>query len=592
MSVVVGVNAFHGDASAAAVRDGRIVAAVAEERFSRRKHQAGLPVMALAWVIEEACGGDWHEVEAIAVARRPRAYLGRKVLHALRYPRSFRRAVGRLRNLRAVEGLRERVSTELGIPLDRVPPLVGVEHHLAHVASAWFPSAFERAAFLTVDGFGDFLSSMAGVADATGVQVLRRHAWPHSLGLFYTAVTQFLGFPAYGDEYRVMGLAAYGEPRFVPELEQILHLAKDGDYRLDLRYFRHVREGVEMTWEDGEPVLGDVFTPAWESLLGPRRGSNDEVAQRHMDLAASAQALYERALVALVRWILPRSGTRRLCLSGGCAQNSLANGMLYESADVEALYVPSAAADDGTAVGAALWHAHRVGRASCGDAVRTAALGPAGTGDEIVRAIESRLPGLSPGGPPCDGIRYRIEPDAEALCRSTAEALVRGDVVGWFQGRAEWGPRALGQRSILADPRRADARELLNVRIKRRERFRPFAPSVLAEHLAEWFPTARPDPFMTQVFPVAESKRALVPAVVHADGTGRVQAVDRTIHPLYACLIDRFFDLTGVPMVLNTSFNESEPIVNTPAEALDCFLRTSMDRLVMDRCVLVRGSEA
>ncbi|MCB9828351.1 MAG: carbamoyltransferase [Planctomycetes bacterium] len=591
MTVVVGVNAFHGDAAAAAVRDGHIAGAVAEERFTRRKHQAGFPARALAWAVDEACGGDWRAVEALCVARKPRAYLLRKMLHVLRHPGSAGRALGRIRNLRAVEGLRGRAARELGIGEDQLPPLVGVEHHLAHVASSFFPSPFEEAACLTVDGFGDFVSSMACIARGNDVSVLRRHTWPHSLGLFYTAVTQYLGFPHYGDEYKVMGLAAYGEPRFVRELEQVLHVADDGTFRLDLKYFRHVSEGVDMSWDQGEPVLGDVFTLAWEKLLGTRRGSGDEVAQKHMDLAASAQALYERALVALVRWLLPRAGTRKLCLAGGCAQNSLANGKLYELAGVEELFVQPAAGDDGTSLGAALWHAHVDRGQPRNEVQHTAAYGPKATTTEIEQALRAALPSLNVGGEH-DGFSLEVAADDEHLASDTAQALVDGEVVGWFQGRAEWGPRALGQRSILADPRRSDARELLNVRIKRRERFRPFAPSVLAEHLTTWFPTAHPDPFMTQVFPMDAARRDKAPAVVHADGTGRTQCVDRRYAPLYAQLIDAFHERTGVPMVLNTSFNESEPIVNSPAEALDCFLRTNMDRLVMGRHVVRRRGGA
>jgi len=591
VTVVVGVNAFHGDAAAAAVHDGRIAGAVAEERFTRRKHQAGFPTQALSWVVEEASGGDWREVDALCVARKPRAYLVRKALHVVRHPRSAGRALARVRNLRAVEGLRGRAARELGLAEDQLPPLVGVEHHLAHVASSFFVSPFEEAACLTVDGFGDFVSSMACVGRGNDVRVLRRHTWPHSLGLFYTAVTQYLGFPHYGDEYKVMGLAAYGEPRFVRELEQVLDVADDGGFHLDLTYFRHVSEGVDMSWDQGEPVLGDILTPAWETLLGPRRGREDEVEQRHMDLAASAQALYERALIALVRHLLPRAGTRKLCLAGGCAQNSLANGKLYEHAGVEELFVQPAAGDDGTSLGAALWHAHVDRGQARGEVQHTAAFGPGATPAAIEEALHGRLPALRAGAEH-DGFTLDVAPDDARLAADTAEALVGGEVVGWFQGRAEWGPRALGQRSILADPRRTDARELLNVRIKRRERFRPFAPSVLAEHLTSWFPDARPDPFMTQVFLMDPAKRDLAPAVVHADGTGRTQCVDRRHLPLYAALIDAFHERTGVPLVLNTSFNESEPIVNSPAEALDCFLRTNMDRLVLGRHVVRRRTGA
>lgn len=591
MSLVLGVNAFHGDAAAAAVRDGRIVGAVAEERFSRRKHQAGFPEAALRWVLAESAGGDWGAVSALAVARRPRAHLLRKLLHALRHPRSLGRAFGRLKNLRAVEGLRERVERVFGLAAGRGPAVIGVEHHLAHLASAFFVSPFDEAACLTVDGFGDFVSSLSGVGRGTTVEVFDRLCWPHSLGLYYTAITQHLGFPRYGDEYKVMGLAAYGQPTLLGPLEQVLHVAQDGRYALDLRCFRHVREGIEMSWSEGEPLLGDVFTPRLEMLLGPRRLPEEPLTQRHMDLAASAQALYERAFVRRVRALLARTGLKRLCLAGGCAQNSLANGKLYEQAGVEELFVQPAAGDDGTALGAALWVAH-VNQGQPRTEVQThAAFGPEATAEDLRQLLVGALPDVAPDGRWHGDLALERVPEERALAAATAEALEAGEVVGWFQGRAEWGPRALGQRSILADPRRADARELLNVRIKRRESFRPFAPSVLAEHVGDWFVGGRPDPFMTQVFPVRPERRAQIPAVVHADGTGRLQAVDRRVLPLYAALIEAFHARTGVPLVLNTSFNENEPIVNHPREALDCFLRTRMDRLVLGSWVLRRRQE-
>lgn len=588
MSLLVGINAFHGDASAAAVQDGRVLAAVAEERFSRRKHQAGFPAQALRWVVQEAAGGDWSRVSALAVARKPRAHLWKKVAHVLRHPHTLGRALGRWRNLKAVEGLRGRLERELGLPAGSAPRLVAVEHHLAHLASTFYASPFEEAACLTVDGFGDFVSSMSAHGRGTRLEVLRTHCWPHSLGLYYTAITQWLGFPHYGDEYKVMGLAAYGEPTAVGALEQVLHVGPQGRFELELPFFRHVSDGIEMSWDAGEPVLGDVFTPRLEQLLGPRRRPDEPLTQRHKDLAASCQALYERALVGLVQQVLAQTGSKRLCLAGGCGQNSLANGRLYEATGLSELYVQPAAGDDGTALGAALYVAHALEGTARGPAMASAALGPGYSEAEVAAALAEALPQV-----PLDGA-WHGEFCAEQvlrvarLCSDTAKALADGEVVGWYQGRSEWGPRALGQRSILADPRRPDARELLNVRIKRRESFRPFAPSVLKEHVEAWFVGARPDPFMTQVFPVHPQRRDAVPAIVHADGTGRVQAVDRAVHPLYASLIDAFHALTGVPMLLNTSFNESEPIVNTPREAIDCFLRTRMDRLVMGTRVLTR----
>lgn len=588
MTVVLGVNAFHGDASAVAL--GAVVEpiAVAEERFTRVKHWAGFPREALRYVLDAAAGGDWRDVASLAVARKPRAFLTRKTWLALTHWRSLPRALRRLANLKEVGSLGARLTAEFGLLPDSAPRVHAVEHHLAHVASAYFASPFEEAACLTVDGFGDFVSSMQAVGRGNTIEVLDRVHFPHSVGLFYTALTQHLGFMRYGDEYKVMGLSAWGEARYAKKLEKILILKPRGRFALDLRYFRHLREGVEMTWEDGEPVLGPVYSQRLVELLGPARGADEPVQQRHRDLAASVQQVYEEALVHMVRWLVQRTGLRRLCLAGGCGQNSLANGKLYEQAGLDALFVQPAAGDDGTALGAALWVWHALLGHQRDWTMKHAYLGPAYAESAVLAALEARLPGAGRGEGRFNGYSVQAVRDPARLVEATARAIAAGEVVGWYQGRGEWGPRALGARSILADPRRADARELLNQKIKRRESFRPFAPSILEERASEWLESVRPDPFMTQVFPVRAACRTRVPAVVHADGTARPQTVGQSAEPRYRALIEAFERETGVPMVLNTSFNESEPIVNEPGEAIDCFLRTRMDRLVMGDIVVMR----
>ncbi len=586
MSRILGLSAYHADASAAAVVDGRFVAGVEEERFRRIKHWAGFPEQAARFCLEEM-GGDLSRVDALAVARQPRAYLARKALLALTHPRSLRRAAGRARNLRQVASLEERIAAAFGGP---APRLHAVEHHLAHVASAFFCSPFEEAMCLTVDGFGDFVSTMMAVGRGNAVEVLQRVHFPHSLGLFYTAVTQFLGFPGFGDEYKVMGLAAYGEPHFADQLGKMVPARPDGTFGLDLRYFRHLSEGVDMTWEDGSPELGRVYTPALAGLLGPPRRPDEELAQRHKDLAASLQKVYEERYFALVRALQRRTGLKRLALAGGCAMNSLANGKLFDRTDVEEVYIQSAAGDAGTSLGAALYVHHAVlGAPRDGFVMEHSYWGPAYGEEAIRRAVAAAIPGS--GGRDGDWGEIRVEAagDEERLAERTAEAIDAGEVVGWYQGRSEWGPRALGNRSILADPRRADMKDVLNLKIKRRESFRPFAPSILEERTGEWFTLDYPDPFMIKVYPIRPEKRPLVPAVTHVDGTGRLQTVSRRANARYWQLIAAFERRTGVPMVLNTSFNENEPIVNTPAEALDCFLRTRMDRLVLGDVVLSRS---
>lgn len=586
MTRILGLSAFHADASAAAVVDGHFVAGLEEERFRRVKHWAGFPERAVRFCLEEMNGGDLAGVAALAVARKPRAYLGRKAWLALTHPRSLPRALGRARNLRQIASLEERIAVAFGSP---VPPMHAVEHHLAHVASAFFCSPFEEAMCLSVDGFGDFVSTLMGVGRGSSVEVLQRVHFPHSLGQLYTAVTQHLGFLHFGDEYKVMGLAAYGEPSFAPAIRKLVPALSDGTFRLDLRYFRHLSEGVDMTWDDGAPVLGVLFTPALEELLGPARRPDEALTQRHKDLAASLQGVYEERFFALVRTLQRRTGLKRLALAGGCAMNSLANGRLFDRTDVEEVYIQAAAGDAGTALGAALWVHHAVlGTPRDGFVMEHCYWGPRYGETEIRRALAAGIAGSQGADGSWDGIRIETVHDEDRLTAETAAAIAGGDVVGWYQGRSEWGPRALGNRSILADPRRTDMKDLLNLKIKRRESFRPFAPSVLEERTGDWFTLDHPDPFMIKVYPIRPEKRPQIPAVTHVDGTGRLQTVSQRTNPRYWKLIRAFEELTSVPMLLNTSFNENEPIVNAPAEALDCFLRTRMDRLVLGDVVLTR----
>lgn len=586
---VLGLNAFHADASAVAVDAAGLVAAIEEERFTRVKHQAGFPTRAIAWCAGKDRGGRLADFDAIAIPRKPRAYLTAKAMLAVSHPRSLTRALARVRNLGAIANIESRLRQEFGEK--HLPQIHSVEHHLAHIASAFLCSPFDEALCISVDGFGDFVSTMIAVGRGSKVEVIDRTLFPHSLGLLYTAVTQFLGFPAYGDEYKVMGLAAYGETSFVEQIERLVPQQADGGFVLDLDYFRHLREGVAMTWEDGAPALGDTFSPRMEELLGPRRHPEEPIEDRHRDMAASLQAVYERRFIELVRAAMRRTGLRRVCLAGGCAMNSVANGKLLASLDVDRLYIQAAAGDAGTALGAALWVEHCVLEQPRDFVMQHAYWGPEFDAASVRRALAQGIPESRGEDGVYGALRIRRISGAE-LAPDTAKAIADGQVVGWFQGRSEWGPRALGNRSILADPRRQDMRDLLNRKIKRRESFRPFAPSVLAEHLSEWFLVDHPDPFMQIVSPLRPERRPLVPAVTHVDGSGRPQTVARQLSPRYWDVIEAFHRATGIPMLLNTSFNEQEPIVNTPAEALACFLRTRMDRLVLGDIVVNREDAA
>jgi carbamoyltransferase len=420
------------------------------------------------------------------------------------------------------------------------------------------------------------------VGRGTGVEVEDRIYFPHSLGIFYQALTQFLGFPHYGDEYKVMGLAPYGKPTYLDAMRRIVRLEDDGGFRLDLAFFRHHREKVEYEWENGEPVVGPLYSAELSDLIGPPRRSDEPLEQRHKDLAHSLQAMYEEAFFHLLNALHRRHALPAVAIAGGCGNNSVANGKVTRRTPFSQVYVQAAAGDAGGALGAAWSVWHELGGARCSPMTH-AYWGPQSDASEIAALFGSRREEIERA----DCAVEHVDDDAD-LCRRTASAIAEGRVVGWFQGRMEWGPRALGNRSILGDPRRADMKDILNVKIKRRESFRPFAPSILRESVPEWFEQDGDVPFMMQVYPIRVEKRALIPAVTHVDGTGRLQTVHRDSNPLYYRLIEEFRDLTDVPMVLNTSFNENEPVVCKPGEALECFLRTRMDILVMGSFLLTR----
>lgn len=571
--IILGLNAFHGDSAAALVRDGKLVAAAEEERFRRVKHWAGFPSQAIAYCLQEA-GLTLTDVRHVTVNQDSRAHTLRKLRFLLTQRPDFRLLAERIKNRHARQGIADLLAAHF--PGDRFDGEIhNVEHHLAHLSSAFHVSPFKEAVIVSVDGFGDFSSAAWGVGSDQNIRVDGRVYFPHSLGIFYQALTQYLGFPHYGDEYKVMGLAPYGKPNFMKEMRSIVRLQSDGTYALDLAYFRHHKERIAYNWTDGSPAFTDLFSPELEQLLGPRRGANDPLEDRHRDIARSVQAMYEEAFFHLLERLHEQYGGKDLALAGGCAMNSVANGKVRRLTPFRRVYVQSAAGDAGGAIGGAfaLWHKRGGARSFVMD---HAYWGPHFSSDKIRALIASRKSEIE-----TSGCAVEMIPDATELCARTAAAIADGKVIGWFQGRMEWGPRALGNRSILGDPRRTDMKAILNSKIKRRESFRPFAPSVLEEAVTDWFEEDDAVPFMMQVFQIREEKRGLIPAVTHVDGSGRLQTVSSSSNPLYHQLIGAFRDLTGVPMVLNTSFNENEPVVCTPEEALDCFLRTKMDVLVL-----------
>ena len=571
--LILGLNAFPADAAACVVADGKLIAAAEEERFRRVKHWAGFPSEAIKWCLAEA-GADLSDVTDVAINQDSSANNWRRAQFLLRQWPGMDVVLDRLANRKKRAGAAQFLEeTFPGHTFKGVSH--AVEHHLAHLTAAFYVSPFDEAVTVSLDGFGDFASTAWGVGRGNDVRIAERVYFPHSLGIFYQAITQFLGFPHYGDEYKVMGLAPYGRPTFLSDMRDIVTLKDNGGFALNLKYFRHHNEHVPYQWENGAPVFGELFSPELESLLGPRRNKDDPLTDRERDLACSAQALYEEAFFHVIGAAQKKFGLTDIALAGGCANNSVANGKIRRSTPFRRVYVHAAPGDASGAIGAAfaVWRQQGGARAFVMD---HAYWGPSYNDGAIAALLQQKEQQLQASA--CAWTRLA---DEEAVCRRAAAAIAEGKVVGWFQGRMEWGPRALGNRSILCDPRRADMKEILNAKIKRRESFRPFAPSVLAEHVSAWFEEDDAVPFMMQVFQVREEKRSQIPAVTHVDGSGRLQTVSRETNPRYAKLIDAFYESTGVPMVLNTSFNENEPVVCRPEEALDCFLRTRMDVLVL-----------
>lgn len=573
---ILGINAYHGDSSACLLKDGKIISAIEEERIRRIKHWAGFPSESIKFCLKDA-GISISEVDYITIGRNPSAHLGKKIVSSLKKLTNFQFIKDRVANIKKVTSFKSEIAAGLGVnESDIRAEIKHIEHHRSHLASAFFVSPFEESAILSIDGFGDFSSTMIAIGKGNKIEVLDSVTYPHSLGIFYTAFTQFLGFPWYGDEYKVMGLAPYGEPKYIDKLKDIVKLKENGLFELDESYFIHSTEGVAMTWDNGAPFIGRIYSDKLIKTFGQPRSKDEPLTQYHKDLAASVQKHCENVIFHILNHLQKRTGLKNICIAGGVAQNSVANGKVLQVSNFEKIYIPSAGYDAGTAIGSALWLYHQVLDNKREYFVRDAYFGAHYTDDEIEQVVKEA------------GVKYTRYNNDEETIEQTAKLLANGSVVGWFQGKTEFGPRALGNRSVLVHPGRQDAKDLINSKIKRRESFRPFAPSILREYVSEYFEQEDDVFFMEKVFQIRKEKRAGLPAVTHVDGSGRLQTVHKDISPKYYALIDKFREKTGLPILLNTSFNENEPIVNHPKEALDCFLRTEMDVLVMGNIMVIR----
>jgi carbamoyltransferase len=602
--IILGINAYHADSSAAIFVDGKMIAAIEEERFRRVKHWAGFPELAIAFCLQEA-GIGYADVDYYAIGRDPKAKFVKKLLYLAKNPGgSFAAVKDRLGNSKKVASIDQELSRLSGLPANTFTGKIkNVEHHRSHIASAFFASPFDKAACLTIDGSGDFTTTMTAIGEGNTITVMDSVDFPHSIGIFYTAFTQLLGFPHYGDEYKVMGMAPYGSreagrvsqesggvsrelsvsggedtakwQELGDKLAKVVRLTSDGLFKLDLSYFRTGTQGIISYDDKNQPVVAPLYSEKMIQEFGAPRKKEEPLTQYHKDLAASVQQFTEKIIFHLLENLHKKTGLDNVCIAGGVAQNSVANGKILQQTSFKNIYIPSAGHDAGISMGAALYTQHVSLNYARQPAIRSAYTGSRFSNDEIKRMLTEK------------NIAFTQLED-EAMFNRITDCLINGGVVGWFSGRAEFGPRALGGRSIIADPRRADAKEILNTKIKRRESFRPFAPSILKEYVDEYFEVSGEVPFMEKVFPIKKAKQALIPAVTHVDGTGRLQTVDKKISPRYYALIEAFRKKTGIPILVNTSFNENEPIVNHPAEALDCFLRTNMDMLAMENILVTR----
>jgi len=564
----LGLNTYHADASAALLLNGEIICATEEERFVRKKHFAGFPKNSIDYCLKYA-NISINEITAVCVGRDTNAKLGKKLLYTLSNYRNATRLIShRKSNWKNVNSIKALFEVYYG----SCPPIKNIEHHRAHLASAFFSSPFKSSTVVSIDGSGDFSTVMIARGNGSVIDVLESQDYPVSVGFLYTAFTQFLGFPHYGDEYKVMGLAPYGEPHYFEKFKQIMWLGKKNILDWDKTFFSFKTGAV--SYINDEPRVNELFNKTkFQELFGDFRQPTDGIDKRHKDIACSLQRYTEHLIFGILERAFKLAKSENLCLAGGVAQNSVANGKILANTSFTNLYIPSAGHDAGISMGAAQYHYFNNLRNNRAEALYNANLGIEFSNDEIKSILDE------------EGLEYTYLED-EKLFPYVAQKISSESVIGFFDGKAEFGPRALGSRSILADPRNSKAQELLNAKIKRRESFRPFAPSILEEYGNEYFEDYQFTPFMERVLTIKSEKRNLIPAVTHVDGTGRLQSVNKELRPRYYSLISAFYELTGIPILINTSFNENEPVVNHPREAISTFLRTNLDTLILGNFLL------
>ena len=575
---ILGLNIYHGDSSACIMKNGEIIFAIEEERINRIKHWAGLPIESIKECLKYA-NISLDQINYIAINSNFFSNFFHKLKYSLsnfsNYNYLYSKIIHKFKKLSFQEILIKEFN------LSKKPHIKYYDHHMCHMASSYFPSRFSQSLLISVDGFGDFASTVSAIAINDKLNIKHKVLFPHSLGIFYQAFTQFIGFKNYGDEYKVMGLSAYGQDKFKDEVDKVIKINK-GSFKLNLDYFQHHKKNINMKWENQSPEFDNLYNNNLKKLF-KFDFENTELDQKHMDLAKSVQMKFEEVMINYIKYYHNKYGINNLALSGGCAMNSLANGNIIKNLKFQNVYIPPAPGDAGGAIGAAIL---------CGKEFFTlnknyflsAYLGGDLNKIDLHKSIKNKLNERKIR----ENVKCEHIENNQDLVNIVAQYIFENKVVGWYQNRMEWGPRALGNRSILANPCSDEMKDIINSKIKRREKFRPFAPSILKEHVSEWFEMDLDVPYMGVVLKINKTKRQKLPAVTHLDGTGRLQTVDKKNNELYYNLIEAFKKISGVPVLLNTSFNENEPIVNTPEEALNCFFRTKMDVLVLGNFIIQR----
>ena len=578
---ILGINSYHPDSSACILKDGKLITAVEEERFTRIKHYSGFPKHSIKHCLKTS-KIKLHDVDFITINRDPKANNLNRILYVLFQRPSLKLIINRFRNRRKYQTIKEIINKEFKDEKFR-GEIVNVEHHMAHLSSSFNVSPFDEACLISVDGFGDFASTAWGHGEDDKIKIDKKIHYPHSLGVFYQSLTQYLGFKNYGDEYKVMGLAPYGKPKYINELRKILKIKSNGEFELNLKYYKFHKSDFKYSWDSGTVQMGDLYSDEMEKLFGPSKLKDDPLSNFHKDLAHSTQKLYEEAFINIANNLYEKYKSKNLCISGGCGMNSVANGKIKKLTKFKNVYIQPASGDAGGAIGSAFFfHINKLKKKKV-FTMDHAYWGSSYENSYIENLLNKNNSILN------KNFEVTNVQNKKELCKKVALDIYDEKVVGWFQGKMEWGARALGNRSILADPRSNNMKEILNLKIKRRESFRPFAPSILQEHVKNWFEVDDKVPFMMKVYEIKDNKKSLIPAVTHVDGTGRLQTVDVKQNELYHMLINEFYRLTNIPILLNTSFNENEPIVCTPEEALGCFLRTKMDILVLENFIIKRN---